>query len=123
MEQHPGEAEPALAFADWLEENGKPAHAEVIRLHHHPDFVAPTLKNSPGGYVGNMSWVENSMAGITKRRTPENPEGHSDVWLYFPKSNRRIGHTLFGATIPDELADHLHAALMQEGATDLRWAR
>jgi uncharacterized protein (TIGR02996 family) len=48
--EHPDDDAPRLIYADWLEENGQPERAELIRVqdelaHHHPDYAPRSLQD------------------------------------------------------------------------------
>ena len=116
LEEHPGDAHPALAFADWLEDTGKPAHAEIIRLHHHPKTKL-WFGNNDGGLRGVWSRESTGLTPSSLQRDK------SYVVKRFKHSPDHVGPGTgygenemisFGASLPHGQAGHLHAALREE---------
>lgn len=118
MDQHPGEAEPALVFADWAEEHGFPAHAEMIRLHHSPESKHSYF-SEPGGVRGlgksGLTPEEHHQIGVYINAHSGNlPLTHRLVQLSLPRISSP-SHTNFYAKLPKQQAEKLAGALTEEG--------
>jgi len=114
LDENPGSAQHALVFSDWLEENGYPAHAEMIRLHHSPLGGG---KQDPGGYkyTGYSGGGYRYEDGKTEANIMHQ---YNSLGVNFPipGSNKRLNFHV--NTMPVKgAAAHLHKALVEEGAT------
>ncbi len=114
LEQNPGDAHSALVFADWLEENRKPAHAEMIRLHHSPDFgsMSAVGESHEGGHI--VSPPINTSKNPVKRANRGNNKRPYTAVLKYPLSDGR--QLRFYAKIRGEYAKQLVAACNEEAA-------
>ncbi len=110
LDQHPGDAHPALVFADWCEENGFPAHAEMVRLHHHQ-----WGEMFPGGEgVVNMHPMSHFADFFESGNLTQPPTGNHVVSVDVPTSSK--SSRMFNATLPTKHAKTLRNALVDEGA-------
>lgn len=119
----------AARLADWLEENGAPAHAEVIRLHQHYwrnmfqngeriDYPLPPLTGAAGYekfQAPYTDWQEHTKAGhphtiaLFLQGTMHKPFDHLEPTF------RIDGGRAFNVTLPKKQADSLASALDSEG--------
>lgn len=105
---NPGSAHHALVFADWLDENGFPAHAEMIRLHHSQWGAA--FPGGEGGLTQSRHIADKFTTDSYNRATT----GNSVVTVDLPMTSGRS--RLFNAMLPSNHAKHLYNSLKEEGA-------
>lgn len=122
MEENPGDAHSALVFADWLEENGKPAHAEMIRLHHHPElggWEETHLGKQPGGRLHYTDATESNRFtnNIHILTVPNEYSEHPNAFIIkrIP-TVKQHGWISFSAHMTKQHAKRLASALSQEGS-------
>lgn len=111
MEENPGDAGPALMFADWMEENGFPAHAEMIRLHHSDSGTNPYNEEPgpPGGehYIGGQEHTAYRLGTHLGKK----------VSVHLPTGSPDHTKIAFRAIVGGN-AGNLFGALQEEGANE-----
>lgn len=128
MRQNPGESVHSLAFADWLDENGQPAYAEIVRGH--------VARSNAGPHY--HTWA-NALTDAAARESPYAPVaaawrnfGPHDhlrtvaVHHYYPVDDvpgRTSGGVYHSVTVPPEDAARLLAGLESEGISGVPGAR
>jgi hypothetical protein len=115
----------AQVYADWLEENGKPHTAEMIRLALHPVHGAWNAEAAPywhypnaysGGRITTLEPPEmDSWENYYNERHPH--PGTSRIYMYIPDKSTGRHYFSFGAHVPKEHAEELIKGLHSEGVT------
>ncbi len=108
-----GDERPALSLAGQLE-HALPAHAEMIRLHHSD---ATSFPGASGGFKMDYRDMHTDMPDLRHSSALSvEPRGMRRVLLRVPGDDRSTAWITYGATLPAEQAQHLHEALVAEGA-------
>ncbi len=113
MEENPSESFPHGVLADYLEHNGMPAHAEIMRLAHGFNKVQQPIGNTAGTFVKEHSGHAHKS---TLFHGDYDTKGHLSVKLKLPAVGRNGHFEYTVGGLPAESAKHLHEALIDEGA-------
>lgn len=103
--ENPEETTPALVYADWLEENGKPAHADLIRRH---------IKNFGETFVTDNENHSNNPFVISKDDSHNWVRGTSVLRMRTPDGKREL--VFQSGSLPKEEQLALHSDIVKEGA-------
>ncbi len=114
MQDNPGEGHPALVLADYLEDNGMPGHAEMIRLHHR-DPQKGLYEREAGGDRWNFPVTENHSEIVAHPSMGIPNKWYLSLTVNTPDDGANARG--FRTYLPEESAKHLANALVEEGAS------